>query len=169
MSDIDTLPPVSIPAPLQRDEVKPPSPEEALLSRFAQIGHNCQQFAAQIGAWVQSAAHCLELGDAEGFKKHMDIAEGLTANLAATSAAGVDWKAMLGRMRATGSKPAVGVMLANVNKGNGTINGATWWGDLDAAAAAGKGGDAGAARMVCVVIPVSHDTSKGMGPKLALA
>lgn len=147
----------------------PPSPEQLAVAKFSQAAQTAGQFAQQMQSWVSSAINCLELGDAAGFKRHIDIAEGYTANLASMMAAQVGWKDMLERMKAAGSRPAVSLMLANVSKGTGSVNGATWWGGLDAAAAFGKMGVPDATPMVCVVIPVSHNPAEGGGPKLTIA
>jgi len=149
----------------QQNEV---SPEQQLLTRFAEVAQHGAQLSSQISAWVSSAANCLELGDMSGFKNHIDIAEGFAANLSSIMAAKVGWKDMLKRMREKGSRPAVTTMLAVVDKANGEVTGASWWTPLEASSALGKCGTPGAQTMVCIVIPVSYNPSESTGPKLVI-
>lgn len=144
------------------------TPEQSRMMKVGRIAEVAANMAGQMASWAQSAQHCAELGDLKAAMSHLDIAEGYAANLATMMAATVDWKATLGRMRESGSKPPVALMLANVSKELGTVAGATWWGKLDASAASGQLRAADVRQMTCVVIPIG-DPDKGEGPKIVLA
>jgi len=158
-------------AEVSKSDVQPPVPEGPRLpqelvemrNKAAYIG----SLAQQLGSWVQSAGNCLEINDLAAMNKHLEIAQGIAANIASISASAVDWPKTLTAMRNAGSRPPLAVMVADVDRQNGVVAGATWWGKMDAAAYGGKSRGT-ATPELCIVIPFSKKIEDEK-PKLVIA